>query len=61
MKYFVWIKNNHGAPEAQLWSDRLTDGNNKAKETLFIRELPLVEQSLNINTLAGMYPYEAKE
>ena len=60
MKYFVWVKNIHGSPEPQIWHDKVTDGNGKAKDTLAIYELALVEQSLSIASLEKLYPYEAK-
>lgn len=59
IKYFVWIKNNHGTPEAQIWFSKQTDGNGKAKETLFSRELTEEEGSIGIKALAERYPYEA--
>ncbi len=58
IKYFVWVKNIHGAPEAQIWFGKQTDGNGKAKEALAIHELSVEEGSLGIKALAERYPYE---
>ncbi len=57
MTYFVWIKNIHGLPEAQIWFEKQTDGNGKVKETLAIHELTLAEISLGIIALSKRYPY----
>lgn len=56
-KYFVWVKNQYGEPEAQLWFGKQTDGNGKDKETLVIREMTLEEDSIGIRALAEKYPY----
>jgi hypothetical protein len=61
MKYFVWIKNTHGLPEAQIWFGKQTDGNGKAKETLKIIELSEEEGKIGIRALTEKYPYEVKE
>lgn len=37
-KYFVYVNGLHG-PEGQIWYDKQTDGNGKAKPTLAIHEL----------------------
>lgn len=55
--YFVWIKNNHGLPEAQIWFGKQTDGNGKAKGTLYIKELSPDEAKIGIMALAEKYPY----
>lgn len=60
MKYFVWIKNSYGLPEAQIWFGKQTDGNGKAKETLFIKELTDEEGRVGIRALSEKYPFEAK-
>lgn len=59
-KYFVWIKNTYGLPEAQIWFGMQTDGNGKARETLFIQELSKSEDGLSLSSLVLMYPFEAK-
>lgn len=59
-KFFVWIKNTYGLPEAQIWFGKQTDGNGKAKETLKIIELTEEEGSIGIRALSLRYPYEAK-
>lgn len=58
--YFVWIKNTHGLPEAQIWFGKQTDGNGKAKETLVIKELSEEECKMGINALAKENSFEAK-
>jgi hypothetical protein len=58
--YFVWVKNTHGVSEAQIWFDKQTDGNGKAKETLAIREMTEEENKIGIRALAEKYPYEKK-
>lgn len=60
MKFFVWVKNTYGLPEAQIWFGKQTDGDGKVKETLFIKELSEEEGSVGINKLSKDYPYEAK-
>ncbi len=60
-KYFVWVAGAHGKPEAQIWFGKQTDGNRKAKPTLFLHEMTKEEGSLGINTLSRLYPYEAKK
>lgn len=61
IKYFVWVKNTYGLPEAQIWFGKQTDGNGKAKETLFIQELTPEEGSIGIRDLAEKYPYAKEE
>lgn len=58
-KYFVWIKNSFGRPEAQVWFGKQADGNGKAKETLACHEITEAETSLGIIKLAERYPLEA--
>ena len=60
-KYFVWIKNSHGVPEAQIWFGKQTDGNGKVKEVLAIHEIPVLLVNPSIRALEEIYPYEAKE
>jgi hypothetical protein len=55
-KYFVWVKNSYGLPEAQIWFGKQTDGNGKAKETLAIHEMTEEEGSVGIKALAERYP-----
>ena len=57
IKYFVWLNNNHGVPEAQIWYDKQTDGNGKAKETLFIKELANDDRR-SLGHLIEAYPIE---
>lgn len=57
-KYFVWIKDTHSSPTPQIWHGEQKDGNGKPKPTLFIKELPMIEESLSVATLAQMYPCE---
>lgn len=59
IKYFVWVKNSYGLPEAQIWFGKQTDGNGKDKETLAIRELTVQENAIDIRTLEERYPYVA--
>lgn len=61
IKYFVWIKNLHGTPEAQIWHDKQTDGNGKAKETLAIHEMTEAEGKMPIRELMKKYALEIKE
>lgn len=56
--YFVWVKNNYGIPEAQIWFGKQTDGNGKIKESLVIREMTVEENKIGIKALAEKYPYE---
>lgn len=58
--YFVWVKNVHGVPEAQIWFGKQTDGNGKVKETLAIREMTAEENKISIRALAEKYPCEEK-
>lgn len=62
MKYLAWVSGLHG-PEAQVWHEKATDGNGKAKITLN----PLIELDDNdVRTLDKLkqdypYPFEAKQ
>jgi hypothetical protein len=56
IKYFVWVKNSHGVPEAQIWFGMQTDGSGKAKATLACREMTDEEGKLGIRALADRYP-----
>lgn len=58
-KYFVWVPSSLG-PIGQIWHDKQTDGNGKAKETLAIREMTPEEGLIGIRALAEKYPYEEK-
>lgn len=55
MKFFVWIKNSHGTPEAQIWHDKQTDGNGKAKETLATHEMTEADNKMPIRELIEKY------
>ena len=57
MKYFVWIKNSHGSPEAQIWLIKQVDGNGKAKDVLKIVELDK-NDTRDLNKLKQDYPYD---
>jgi hypothetical protein len=58
MKYFVWVKNSHGVPEAQIWHGKQTDGNGKAKETLAIHEMTEADDKMPIRELVEKYRYD---
>lgn len=60
MKYFVWVKNSYGIPEAQIWFGKQTDGNGKDKKTLAIIEMTPEEGLMGIQALAEKYPYAEK-
>lgn len=55
MKYLVYISGLRG-PEAQKWSENLTEGN-KPIPTLAKFELTPLEANLEINELKRRYPY----
>lgn len=55
--YFVWIK-GFQHPEAQIWNEKLVDGNGKPKPYLFIKELAPYEENCSLNTLSEMYENE---
>ena len=57
MKFFVWIKNLYGYPEAQVWWIKQTDGNGKAKDVLKIVEIDKNDMQ-DLNKLKQDYPYE---
>lgn len=57
--YFVWIKGFQN-PEAQIWNEKLVDGNGKPKPYLFIKELAPYEEKFNLDDLCKFYPFEAK-
>ena len=59
-KFFVYIADTHGLPMPQIWHNSITDGNGKAKPTLFMKELDAQEEMLSVSSLAAKYPYEAK-
>ena len=59
--YFVWIKNQYGLPEGQIWFGKQLDGNGKERSTLTIREISVVETALGVTKLSERYPYEVKE
>lgn len=59
-KFFVYVSNTHGVPIPQIWHNAITDGNGKAKATLFMHEIDASEDMLSINSSAAKYPYEAK-
>lgn len=61
IKYFVWIKNFYGVPEAQIWHGKKTDGNGKAKETLAIHEMTEADDTMPIRELVKKYEYEANQ
>lgn len=58
MKFFVWIKNFNGSPEAQVWWTKQTDGNGKAKDVLKLVEIDKNDMR-DLNKLKQDYPYEA--
>lgn len=60
IKYFVWVKNQYGLPEAQIWFDKQRDGNGKIKDYLDIHTMTEEDAKIGIRELAEKYPYEAK-
>lgn len=59
-KYFVYIYGPNG-PEPQIWYDKHTDGNGKAKPVLFIKTLSSDEENLTLDQLRNIYKVEGKE
>jgi len=60
MIYLAWVRGLRGA-EPQIWYGLQTDGHDKAKEALFLKELTPEECKVGIFELSKLYPFEAKE
>jgi hypothetical protein len=59
IRYFVYVKNFHGQPEAQIWFGEQFEGG-KPKSYLARVELKSDEGVLGINALSKLYPFEGE-
>ncbi len=59
MKYFVWVKNLHGIPEAQILMGKKEDWVAPGK-VLISHEISEADDKMPIRELMEKYKYEAK-